>query len=361
MSSTEQRAEVLFEHGASIAITQELLPFNAPAQIRAAKQPSYQMHIPTWERYAAAAQHRQLLDVLRDDLRQLNFPVADGMSQQAHYLSATRQGHAAQSPVLAVEKSAEITLIIHDSIAGAIPILQCAERATFERLVQVFAHRNEPVAIPASMGSCLITGYVNWGRIDQLRTQWVMEKGVSGLREWPHEFRRYVLPNKALYHDSFLILSSGPYSGVAATALGLSEDAWRDRSIRIRREHECVHYFLLQQRGYLHHGVLDELLCDFAALCAIGEGANTADWLRHFYGLEAFPDFRPNGRLTNYRGDLSDPAFDVLLALVNSAIDRLAQLAPHIDPSNLQQAVSQLAMQSLESLCALPLQRGNHV
>ena len=41
----------------------------------------------------------------------------------------------------------------------------------------------------------------------------------------------------------FIVLSKKPYSNVPAKELNLSDAEWKEKSLLIRREHECVHYY----------------------------------------------------------------------------------------------------------------------
>lgn len=362
MNATAERTEVLFAHGASLAVVQELLAFNAPlgAVVHAAERTLPDLHLAVWEEYARAGAGQPLFDVLRRDLVQLNFPIAAGISHSDAYRRAVQTGQeppAAGGLVLARPDALRLTL--HRSPAGVVPVLQSAERSDFVALVQALTRRNEPEPVPDSMGSALVTGYVNWGRIRRLQAQFVLENGLGGLGQgWRNEFRDHIVPHRPLYQDTFLLLSEGPYSGVPAAALGLDSAEWHALSLRLRREHECAHLFLLQRFGRLGHTILEELIGDFHALLAV-TGSFRTDWFLHFYGLEAYPHYRPGGRLENYRRQsadapgLSDDAFAVLQALVVTAAERLATLSrrlPDYDPPRQKQLLLTLAQRSLEEL-----------
>ncbi|MDX1384805.1 MAG: hypothetical protein R3190_14225, partial [Thermoanaerobaculia bacterium] len=133
-----------------------------------------------------------------------------------------------------------------------------------------------------------------------------------------------LLERKELYQDRFILLSSGPYSGVAAGALGLPEERWLELSRTIRLEHECAHYFTRRVLGSMRNTLHDELLADYAGLTA-ALGHFPADWFLRFLGLEDLPRVRPDGRLQSYRGEppLSDAALAVLARLVRAAAHNL--------------------------------------
>jgi hypothetical protein len=218
----------------------------------------------------------------------------------------------------------QLQLVIHQSLAGRIPLLITANRADFVSLVQALIKRNEPEAIPASMGAAMVAGYNNWDRVQRYRQAWEQSnKEARQPGDWAEEFKR-LLPRRELYQDRFIILSDGPYSGVPAADLGLPEAEWRQVSLAIRREHECAHYFTRRVFKSMQNNLFDELIADYAGL-SLAPGCFRANWFLRFMGLEAFPASRPDGRLQNYRGQppLSDAAFRVLQALLKDAVEKL--------------------------------------
>ena len=191
----------------------------------------------------------------------------------------------------------------------------------FESLVRAFAARNEPVPVPSSMGACLVKGFNNWDRLNAHRRSWeaAHPDGDWGT-EWPS-----VVARKELYEDRFVLLSSGPYSGVPAGEAGHSEAAWRELSLRIRRDHEATHYLTLRVAGLSRNNLLDEVLADWVGLVrTIGRYDERLALL--FFGLERYPAYREGARLENYRGKppLSDAAFGVVKRLVHDAVRNLA-------------------------------------
>jgi hypothetical protein len=200
-------------------------------------------------------------------------------------------------------------------------------RADFDTLVQALTRYNEPWPVPASMGACIVTGYNNWGRILELRRRW---QGIDPDRRspatWPARLRE-LAEQPQLYQDRFILLSSGPYSGVPAAALGLDEATWKRQSLTIRLEHECTHYFTSQVLGAMNNALADELIADYMGIVATGAGYR-ADWFLRFMGLEAFPRYREGGRMDIYRGEprLSDGAFTVLQHAVRQAAHNLQRI-----------------------------------
>ncbi|MEW5986219.1 MAG: hypothetical protein AB1791_06265 [Chloroflexota bacterium] len=285
-------------------------------------------HVVVWREYARQAQARGVWPVLSERLPQLWFPIQTGVSQTTAYRAATRQGAAVRgtdgATGLALRRPDELRLLIHPTVAGSIPVLIAADRADFVALVQAFTRQNEPEFVPDSMGACLVSGYNNWDRIHAYRRQWAeaIADGRADV-EWPAEWKR-LQSQKHIYQDRFIILSDGPYSGVPAAVMGLSETEWNHLSLVIRLEHECAHYFTKRVFGVIRHHVYDEILADYAGLVA-AEGHFRADRFLLFMGLEAFPAYRQGGRLQNYRGPLSDEAFVALQSLVRAAAVNLAR------------------------------------
>lgn len=172
----------------------------------------------------------------------------------------------------------------------------------------------------------MVSGYNNWDRIRAYRIQWQIKNSDKGLQSgWNAEFLR-LIPRKELYQDRFLLLSGGFYSGVAPSALKLSDTEWRTKSLVIRREHECSHYLTRRVFSSMRNHLLDELIADYIGIVAAA-GRFRADWFLHFMGLEGFPVYRSGGRIENYRGEppLSNAAFRILQALVTSAAKSLEQ------------------------------------
>jgi hypothetical protein len=207
-------------------------------------------------------------------------------------------------------------------------VLVAREREDFVALVRAFSHRNEPVSVPAAMGACIVTGFNNWDRIARYRREW--EQSLGGPQPeatWQDEFER-LIPRKALYQDRFIILSTGPYSGVPAAQVDLDPPAWLARSLVIRREHEFTHYFTYRVFGAMRNNLLDELIADFVGLLRAC-GQYQGELALRVLGLESYPQWRADGRLQAYRGEppLSDAATTVLCGLAFRAVANLERFS----------------------------------
>lgn len=334
MNQQEFRASVLASYRASTSETEELLAYNhnvfdrsclaLPLQFPLAPE----VHVVAWEEYAAVARVVGAFESLKRVLVQLRFPIQEGISQTEAYRSATRKGvpvdGMTEATGLILTLPEKLQLMVHQSLAGDIPVLLTGNRDDFVTLVQALTMRNEPKPVPASMGACMVAGFNNWDRIHQYRKQWSTQNPANcSEASWAEEFQR-LLPQKELYQDRFIILSDGPYSDVSASNIGLSEPEWRRLSLTIRLEHECTHYFTRRLFDSMRNNLLDELIADYRGIVA-ATGYYRADWFLRFLGLESFPDYREGGRLQNYRGQppLSDGAFKILQALVKAAAENL--------------------------------------
>lgn len=306
-------------------------------------------YLEAWQQYAQEAQTQGVATVLKQYLVQLHFPIESGMSETAHYQAATRQGVRPSTNAVrsrndietrhsGIERSEgccfqapdQLSLKIHASIAGLIPVIIAGCRADFVMLIQALTRRNEPTPIPLSMGACMVSGYNNWERVFRYRhqwtNQWIEQQGKSPSEsDWNAEFKQ-LIPHKDLYQDRFMILSTAPYSHVTAAELDMTEAKWSAYSLIIRLEHECTHYFTLRFLKSMKNHLLDELIADYRGIVA-AIGYYRADWFLRFMGLEQYPNYRLGGRLENYRGSpsLSDQAFQGLQTLVKRSAENLEQ------------------------------------
>jgi len=333
------RRAVWRAHGARADEAEELVSYAASPLPDVLPERGYPLpdapHVVAWEGYAESARREGAARVLGRVLIQLRFPVEVGISETAAYQAATRRGVGPEpgGPGLGLAGPDRLRVFLHATPAGRVPVVLAEERADFEALVQAITARNEPRPVPASMGACMIAGYNNWDRVRALRRAWEKTHPLAGESDWLGAFRE-IVPRKDLYQDRFMLLSAGPYSAASAAAVGLSEEAWREASIRTRLEHECTHYFMRQAFGAMRKSLLDELVADYMGLLE-ARGEFQAPLFLLFMGLESFPSYRAGGRLENYRGapPLSDGAFRVLAPVVKRAAETLARLLPSRPPS----------------------------
>ncbi|MGA7616757.1 MAG: ATP-binding protein [Thermoanaerobaculia bacterium] len=364
---SSRRAAILERHGAAGSVLEELLAYNAnvfqPSQFNSLPQlpVADEMHVESWLGYSQDAEKLGTIPALSKRLVQLLFPIQEGISQTDDYRAATRRGVfplPGEAPRLSLKDPDGVQLVIHPTMAGRVPMLIARERDDFESLVRVFSERNEPAAVPPSMGACIVTGLNNWDRIHTYRRSWVRANPTAEESDWSKEFQKLV-PLKHLYQDRFIILSSGPYSGVSAGMAGIPETEWLEMSMRIRREHEATHYFTWRLLGSMRNNLIDEIIADYAGLVSVF-GRFRADLALLFFGLENYPDYRTGGRLENYRGNppLSQDALRLVMGLTVEAIRNLEKFNLSLpeeerrDPMHLAQTVVALAAMTLEELTA---------
>ena len=257
--------------------------------------------VEVWEEYVREAARDGVLPALARRLVQLRFPIEAGISQTAAYRAATRRGIAPDDsqPPLALDDPDGLDLVLYLTLAGRVPVITCRARADFVTLVRACSCRNEPEAVPGSMGACIVNGLNNWDRIARLRSAMESRRGAPFDDAGWAEALREIVPQKGLYQDRIIILSREPYSAVPAAEIGMSDPDWCEQSVAIRREHEATHYFTLVAFGVMRNNLFDELIADFAGLVRT-RGRYDAGLALRFLGLEAYPAYRPGGRFENY-------------------------------------------------------------
>jgi hypothetical protein len=313
-------------------------------------------HLEAWDEYSREARSDGVFRALTGRLVQFRFPIEAGISQTDAYRAATRRGVAPDpdAPGLVLEHPELLELTLHPTLAGRIPVLTTGSRTDFVSLVRACSARNEPEPVPNSMGACIVNGLNNWDRVGRYRRALEADRGaLFDEASWGEAFRALV-PQKGLYQDRFIILSRSPYSAVAAADVGMDDDEWRARSVVIRRDHECTHYFTLRAFGVMRNNLLDEFIADFAGIVA-AFGRYDARLALRFLGLESFPAYRPGGRFENYLGapPLSARAADAMKAVVVRAARQLEGLTTNLDlstPGSASRLVVALAGLTLEEV-----------
>jgi hypothetical protein len=179
-------------------------------------------------------------------------------------------------------------------------VLWAATRADFVSLVQAFTKFNGPVELPASMGACIVCGYVNWHRVALLRAS----RADNAVALSPkHSPQTHAAPRKDNYLDCFAILSNGPYSGIQGASLNLRTTSGLRTSLFIRREHEAAHYWTRRALSSMRTHIFDEIVADYCEMLA-GSRRFEPVWLGTFFRLGNYPAYRPSGRPGNYWASL---------------------------------------------------------
>jgi hypothetical protein len=356
---------VLRDLGATSAALDELLVYaHNPLASVPFPDPSLPLadeaHLADWDDYERESRAEGVVPALARRLVQLRFPVEAGMSTRDDYRAATRRGlePGTSAQPVRLERPQSIELRLHPTAAGRIPILTIPDREDFRTLVRAFSCRNEPEPVPDSMGACIVSGLNNWDRVARHRRRFERALGGGGSDEaWALEFQR-LKPQKHLYQDRFLLLSTGPYSALRAADVPMDEELWLAQSLAVRREHECFHYLTHRVFGLMRNHLQDELIADLVGLLAV-TGSYDGGLARRFLGVEDQGRFRPGGRLANYRGDppLSVEAFGVLGSLARRCIANLeravdGQAGGLTDATGLARFALDLYVRPLEDLAA---------
>lgn len=333
MDKQTQRKHYLLELGANKHEAEELLRYNANRFDNSLLTEGMVFPLEDepfaaiWEGYVREAEHVGVYHILKQKLVQLSFPVNEGISQTEAYRAVTLRGEDAKGFETAtgnmLHQPDRIELFLHPTAAGRIPVLVIHDRSDFVCIVQALSCRNEPKVLPDSMGACMIKGYNNWDRINRYKTEW-LEQHPEG--DWNLEFIDFK-EHHDRYRDRLIVLSDGPYSGVNASAMGLTEMEWQEKSLIIRLEHECTHYMTLRLLGSMQNNLFDELLADYMGLMAAFGEYSAARFLT-FMGIAPYPEYPSGGRMKNYRGNppLSDGAFLILTRIVADAAANLEKI-----------------------------------
>ena len=172
----------------------------------------------------------------------------------------------------------KVKIEIYDSFAGKLPVIYVPDAPDFEQLVTNVAHKG-------------------------VRPDNLSETGATFL---------------AGKTTRFMILSSKPYSNVSAAELGVGEDDWQERSLLLRRGHECTHYFTKQRYGIAENLLHDELMADFIGIYE-AFGYYRAEYFLRFMGI-----IKGSGnRMVYYTGDLQDDMKSRLSELLKKAAAQL--------------------------------------
>lgn len=284
-------------------------------------------HIAAWKRYIEESESIGVFPTLKKYLVQFQFPIQENISQSEAYKNATLKGISTTNMPLAtglvLQEPNKLKLFLYPSLAGKIPVIIANNRFDFKAIVRSLTYRNEPRPMPDSMGAAMIKGLNNWNRLRQA-IQYAPQKAV--------------LANKALYQDRIIVLSRIPYSNVSATAMNLPEEDWLDKSLSIRLEHECVHYFTLRYFGTMANNMHDEIIADYMGICSVLPQFNV-QWFLRFIGLDQYPMLRKGGRIKNYLGNppISEKAFKILQTIVKQAAENIERFDRELGESIYQQ------------------------
>ena len=159
----------------------------------------------------------------------------------------------------------QLKIELYESFAGVVPVIYAGDTEDFEELVTNIVYKGFRPDNIEKTGASFVSGKVT----------------------------------------RFIILSSKPYSNVPAEELGLDDRLWQEKSLLIRRSHECTHFYTKQHYGMANNLLHDELMADLIGLWD-SFGYYRAEWFLKFMGL--IPG--SGDRLKVYTKGLSQKAAD---------------------------------------------------
>lgn len=168
-----------------------------------------------------------------------------------------------------------IRLELYQSFAGVIPVVYVDEVQDFEELISQLLYKGKYSDDLHKMGASFLYGKQN----------------------------------------RFLVLSNKPYSNVSAETMGLEEQVWKERSMILRREHECTHYFTKRHYHIAKNHIHDELIADFNGLMS-AMNEYKASWFLNFMGIDEEGVLSENGRFHVYVKELPSSAIKIMCNLV---------------------------------------------
>lgn len=183
--------------------------------------------------------------------------------------------------------------------AGPVEVITLYDRRDFELFIRaMMAAKEGPLApVPKTQGAATIATF-NWPRINAHKEKFFLDEKEKGnlFPDWGGEFARF-RQVKSNYIDWIIVLSVGPYSNVPAEAMGLSEEAWIEKSHLIRKYHECTHFVCRNLYPDRIDAVYDELVADAIGLYA-AFGTFEPEKEKLFLGIKE--GRYTGGRLENY-------------------------------------------------------------
>lgn len=274
---------------------------------------------------------------------QLNFPLSEKINTSENYKNTTLRGEFSDIDIsknyLNLINTTEISVTLHYSFAGKIPIISIPNELDFEIIIQALIYKSRFINIPKSMGASLINGINNWSRIKNFEDEWKTK--YSAFNSWQNDFKNKIVPYPTLYKDKLVIISRKPYSNVNSQLLQLDNSEWLNISEIIRIEHECTHLYTLNNYGSASNNLHDELIADYVGIC-MATGKFNKEWMLHFFGLNDYPKYKRGARLENYLENIKIDSveFTSLLSIINSAIQNIDLFDQSLGNKNIREDIS---------------------
>ena len=155
----------------------------------------------------------------------------------------------------------KITIEIYPSPAGNLPLIIFGDASDFESFIVNLIYKGEKPDNISQMGASFVYGK----------------------------------------KQRFLTLSKKFYSNTPPEVVGLSAEEWREKSLILRREHECTHYYTKKFYGSASNNLHDELIADFIGVYEAFSCYNHV-YFDYFMGIDGTHE----GRLSLYTSGLSE-------------------------------------------------------
>ena len=228
-----------------------------------------------------------------------------------------------------------------DTPAGVAKVITLHNRHDFEIFVRIMlaAKEGPDKKVPQTMGASTIVAF-NWPRINAHREAFLEEQRAVGVPEpdWSAEFKRFTSVREN-YQDLLIVLSCGPYSNVDADRVnellteagheGISDDAWRELSGKIRKYHELTHFVCRKLYPDKIEVVWDELVADAVGIYG-AFGGFRKDLEELFLGISGCR--YTGGRLENYTEESTD--LDELVAWADSVLGEFEMMISRVHGSD---------------------------
>ncbi len=248
------------------------------------------------------AHGKEVIESLAEVYQQLYIKPADDAGEK--YASIVRRGLEAEEKDLSHFKThKDDSLVFVDTPEGKVCVVTLKERQDFETIIRIMANRCAPVEVPSSQGASILSGVINWRKIEAHEEEFLKQEKEKGVEDpdWNAEFKRFT-SDKKNYLDVLIILSFGPYSGMDGEVFGMEDQEWAEYSNTIRLYHECTHFICRKRYPEKIDAVWDELVADAIGIYA-AFGKYDRKMEERFLGIEN--ERYLGGRLENYVKDLS--------------------------------------------------------
>ena len=127
----------------------------------------------------------------------------------------------------------------------------------------------------------------------------------------------------ALSGHRVILLNRAGYSALSGKELGMEEEAWLEKSMTLRLNHEICHYFSLRVLGSMRNHILDEIAADCVGQLA-AFGTFKASLQKLFFGISKMSqedgEILPGGRFFFYVKKLRGASVGVVLEETEAAL-----------------------------------------